>query len=289
MLDPQGTVRVSTVPGARGQGAGQGGVLHPGRLAHRGGEPLHLVAHRQAHDHGQHAALPRERRRPADRRARRQPQPRADRRHRAAAHGPRHERRGLPRRARPPLRQQDPRHRRLRRGDPLARHRQRRGAAVGAGALHQLPRRAGDRRLPLAARARGGAGRRDDPGAGLRAGAQAGARDRRHRRGRRAADEHRHLLRLAPDRAADPGDHRHRDGCHRRRSHARGARDVARRDRHARRGVQRHDRSAARHPRGPRAARGRSHAGARACRTPSSRRCTRPRSASCTGSTSTTC
>ena len=103
------------------------------------------------------------------------------------------------------------------------------------------------------------------------------------------SDEHRHLLRLAAHRAADPRDHRDRDGRHRGRPHARGAGDVARRDRHARRGVQRHDRSAARHPRGPRAARGRSHARSSPCRTPSSRRCTRRRSASCTGSTSTTC
>ena len=163
---PQGTVAVSTVPAHDRQVAGQGRVLHPGRVAHRGGEPVHVHAHRQAHDHGQHAALPA---RTASGRqigvlAANLNLDRID--GIVLPHsGTRHERRRLPRRARPPLRQQDPRHRRLRRGDPLARHRQRRGAAIGAGPLHQLPRRAGDRRLPLAARARRGAGGRDDPGA----------------------------------------------------------------------------------------------------------------------------
>ncbi len=111
-----GKVRVSTVPAHEGKAQRQGGLLQAGRLAHRGREPVHVLADGQADDHGQHAALPRGRPGPADRRPGRQPQPRPDRRHRAAARRARHERRRLPRRPRPPLRQQDPRDGRLRRG-----------------------------------------------------------------------------------------------------------------------------------------------------------------------------
>ena len=158
LLSTKGAVAVSTVPGHAGksqakeqyfiQGLSHTAVENPYTSSLTGQPTITVVD----------SAVSAGRVGPPGRRAGRQPEPRADRWDRAAPQRAWHHRRGLPRRSRPPVREQDPGHRRLHRRDPLRRHRQRRRQAVGPGPLHQLPGRSGDWRVSLASRARRGHG-----------------------------------------------------------------------------------------------------------------------------------
>ena len=84
VLDLDGRVVVSTVPATSAQARRKRGVLRPGQLRDPRAAPRPVVAHRQADDHRRDAAV--RPRRPADRRRRGEPQPRAARPHRAARH-----------------------------------------------------------------------------------------------------------------------------------------------------------------------------------------------------------
>ena len=260
-------------------------VVPEGQLGHLRSARRHLVADRQADDHGRHAAVRPQR--PAHRHRRRQPQPRAPRPDRAARHRARQDRRLLPRRQERALRP--------------------RGLDTGTFA-------AGVSSTGIDRAIAGNAGRGlydnyqgvpvigsyrwlDEVGAGLVAeqdqhAAFAPARTLAVTIGGvgllvAGAARNRHVSRVATDRPPDPRDHRHRPGRRRRRPRPRSTRDDERRGRSAGGRLQHDDREAPRDPRGARAARRRAHRGAARSRTSSSRPSTRRRWASCSASTST--
>ncbi len=259
ILDLDGTVRLSTVPALEGIVQKDAPYFARG-TSHTTVQNVYASEpHGIADDHRGLAAVRPERRRPAGRRARRQPPARAARPDHPRADGPRRDGPDLSRRRRLAVRPRADEHRGGRRWRPLGRDRRRDRGQQQPGALCGLPRRARHRRLPLAARARSGDRRRDLAGRGVRVGPPAGAGDRRRGAGLGAAARDRDL----PDRPArdppDPGPRRRRDARPERRPRGDRPRDVHRRGGHARGRVQRDDRPAPRERRDPRAARGRAH------------------------------